>query len=166
MKPIVLTGMPASGKTSTAKILANFLNLEFIDIDSEIENSEGKTISEIFSSKGEEYFRDIEHKIIISKIKQNSVISIGGGAFENESTRHTLLSECIVIYLQTSVDVLFERAQNSSKRPLLIGDKKEKIINLLQKREKNYKLAHFTVMTDNKSVEQVAGEISKCVNLK
>ncbi|MBR6722919.1 dephospho-CoA kinase [bacterium] len=62
MKTIILTGMMGAGKTTIAHILGEKLNIKSIDIDTLIEQNEGEKISEIFSNKGEEYFRKIEKK--------------------------------------------------------------------------------------------------------
>lgn len=165
MRAIVLIGMPASGKTTIGKNLAKKYNLNFIDIDSEIEKNERKTITEIFAQNSEEYFRAIETKIIQTSINQNTIVSTGGGAFENPHTRDLLLKTCNVIYLEASPQTIYLRSKNNNDRPLLQGDIKQKIQELLKKREKNYKLAHIKISTDNKTVEQITDEIWQCVNL-
>ena len=165
MKTIILTGMPGSGKTSVGKLLAQVLNMEFIDSDFEIEKSENLTISQIFELKGEKYFRNIEHEIIKQIFKsQNQILSIGGGAFENPQTQEFLLNNANVIYLQASPEIIYQRTRSDNTRPLLKDNNSDKIKKLLQNREKNYKLARFTVLTDNKDVETIVREICKCVN--
>ena len=79
-KNIVLIGMMGSGKSSIGKILSKKLNLNFIDIDKKIEESENNTISDIFEKRGESYFRKIEENISINYLKlENKIISLGGG---------------------------------------------------------------------------------------
>ena len=84
---VVLVGMMGSGKTTVGKKLANILNLKNFDSDNEIEKSAGMTISEIFDKYGEQYFREVERKIIekIFAMNSNFVLSVGGGAFSNTS---------------------------------------------------------------------------------
>ncbi|MGN1081445.1 MAG: shikimate kinase, partial [Acutalibacteraceae bacterium] len=78
---IVLTGMPASGKSTVGKIIAKRLSRDFIDIDDEIVRSEGRSIPRIFAESGEEYFRDAETKAILEASKRTgAVIATGGGA--------------------------------------------------------------------------------------
>ena len=167
MKAIVLTGMPGSGKTTVGMHLSKDLNIDFVDIDSAIEKSENRTISEIFANDGEKYFRVLESKIIKESFGDNKVISLGGGAFEDPITRSFLLKNSIVIYLKTSVQEIYKRVKNNSQRPLLNDDMSaEKINKILSVREKNYKLAHFTIMTDNIVVEDVVRDIIKCAGLK
>ena len=87
-KTLVLLGMMAVGKTTLGKIVAKKKNLKFIDIDSVIEKKNSMTISEIFENKDEKFFRKEEEKIVLEAIKQeNSVISLGGGAFINPKIR-------------------------------------------------------------------------------
>ena len=161
MKTICLTGMMGSGKTTVAKILASDNNLKIIDVDSLIEQGEHSTISEIFLVKGEEYFRKVEQQTIMSCFQpENAVIALGGGAFENEQTREFLLKNSTVIYLKTSPGVILERIKNDTSRPLLHGRMNvETITELINKREKNYLSAHKTVLTDNKTPQQIVTEL-------
>ena len=161
MKTITLTGMMGAGKSTIAKILAKKLNIKPIDIDSLIEQNEGEKISEIFSKKGEEYFRKIEKNTIDNIFtRENLVISLGGGALENNETREFLLTNSTVIYLQTSPEIIFERIKSNTERPLLCGNMSvEKISEILEKREKNYQTATYKITTDNKTPDQIAEEI-------
>ena len=65
---LVFLGMMGSGKSSIGSLVAKKLNLEFIDIDNEIEENSGISIKEIFKSKGEKYFRELEEKITLNKL--------------------------------------------------------------------------------------------------
>ena len=157
---IVLIGMPGSGKTMVGELLAKKMNYNFVDVDSLIEKSQHLSINEIFASKGEAYFRKVEADIIKNIEGDNKIISLGGGAFENKETRELLLSTCKVIYLTASAAVIYERIKSDKTRPLLNNNKSiETIQNMLNIREKNYKLAHYTVLTDNKSGDEIVNEI-------
>ena len=162
MKPLVLTGMMGSGKTSIGRYIAGRLGFVFVDIDSEIEKSEKKTISDIFEQNGEEYFREIEAYKIKKTVDENFVISLGGGAFENEETRDFLLANSNVVYLKTSPNEILNRIKNSVSRPLLKDNMNlDRIRELINIRENNYTKAHYTVNTDSKSIEKIAEEIIK-----
>ena len=88
-KNLTLTGMMGVGKSTVGKILAKKLQYTFIDIDKLIEKKEGLSINSIFENKGENYFRKVESKITLSELKKdNSVISLGGGAFLNDAIRN------------------------------------------------------------------------------
>ena len=163
MKTIILTGMMGAGKTTIAHILGKKLNIKSIDIDTLIEQNEGEKISEIFSNKGEEFFRKIEKETIrniFTPNPENLVISLGGGALENPETREFLLNNSTVIYLKTSPKIIYERIKNNTSRPLLCDNMSvEKITEILEKREANYQSATITITTDNKTPNQIAEEI-------
>lgn len=161
MKTIVITGMMGAGKTTVANLLSKKLNLKFIDIDTLIEQIENMSISEIFATNGEEYFRKLEHQIILDSFNnENCVISLGGGAFENPETRNFLLKNSTVIFLKTSPKIIFERIKTNTLRPLLKNNMTvEKIGEILVRREKNYNTAPITITTDNKLPNDIVEEI-------
>lgn len=110
---IILIGMPSSGKTTMGKMLAEKLNRKFFDIDKLIEE-EGKTIPEIFEEKGEEYFRDLESKVLEDISKENGlVIASGGGTPLRKENRDYILQNSLVIYLKRDLENL-----ETSGRPL------------------------------------------------
>lgn len=158
---IVLTGLMGAGKTTIGKALAEKTGFTFVDIDEEIVVKEQMSINDIFATKSEEYFRQIETEII-EKItqKNNQVISIGGGAFEKDANRELLLTSCKVVYLQADVDTLFERVKTDTSRPLLQCDNpRGKLEELLLKREENYLKAHYIIDTKNKTKQDITKEI-------
>lgn len=161
MKTIVLIGMMGSGKTTIGKLLGEKLTLRSIDIDVIIEQNEKRTVSEIFQNEGEKYFRNIERETI-KKIFTNKdlIISLGGGAFEDQLTRELLLKNSTVIYLKTSPNVILERIKNNTNRPLLKNQMTvEKIQSIILQRQKNYELANITILTDNKNTDKIVEEI-------
>ena len=168
MKTIVLTGMSGSGKSVLGKFLSQKLKLDFVDIDEKIVCNEKKSINDIFAQNGERYFRDLEVQTIKNVFApEDMLISLGGGAFENENIRNFLLQNSTVIYLKTSSANILDRLKNATDRPLLNNNMNiERIEKLLNSRKNNYGLAHFTVITDNKNVEQIGSEILKCAGLK
>lgn len=112
---IVLTGMPSSGKTTIGKILAEKLDMEFIDCDEQIVNEEGKQITEIFARFGEKAFRDIESRVIESvSAKQGCVISTGGGAVLREKNVLALKGNGVVYF----IDRPLEKLVPTGDRPL------------------------------------------------
>ena len=99
-KNIVLVGMMGAGKSSIGKLLSKKIGLDFVDIDKLIEKKEDKTIVEIFRISGEKYFRDLEEKISIEKLKNiNQVIALGGGAYLNRNIRKQTLAKSISFWL-------------------------------------------------------------------
>ena len=113
-KNIVLIGMMGSGKSSIGKLISKKLDLEFIDIDEKIEESENCKISEIFKKKGENHFREIEKNISIKYLKlENKIISLGGGGYINESIRKQCKKNCSTIWLNWKNETLMKRINNS-----------------------------------------------------
>ena len=167
MRTVVLIGMMGTGKTSVGKTLAEKINVQFADLDIEIEKREGLSVSDIFKSKGEEYFRKIEQKVLREVFApDNQILSLGGGAFEDENTRKFLLNNATVVYLKTSPEIIFSRLKNDVSRPLLKDNMSvNKILELINSRSKNYKLAQYTVVTDNKTTEEISKEIIECASL-
>ena len=162
MKNIVLVGLMGAGKTTVGKILAEKLKKEFIDTDELIVKEEKKSINEIFAQSGEKYFREIE-KNIIEKVSELSdkVISIGGGALENFENISNLKRNGILFYLKADVNTLEQRLKNTTDRPLLKNTRlKEKLMELLNKREKNYLLSQKIIDTTNeKTIDTITEEI-------
>ena len=170
MKPnIILTGLMGAGKTSVGKILTSKLSdFTFIDIDEQIEQPEGITISKIFETKSEKYFRQLETNTIKHfSEKRNQIISLGGGALENELNRQYLFNSGIVFYLYATTDVLYNRIKKQSNRPLLLCDNpKQKLEELLKQREINYKKANVIIDTTNKSFNEITDEIIRKISCK
>ena len=161
---IILVGMMGAGKTLIGKSLKDFLtDFNFIDIDEYIELSQNLKISQIFEQFGETYFRDLETETIKSLTnKDNTIISIGGGAFEKEKNRILLNKLGYTIYLKTSAKTLFNRIKDESHRPLLKqGFNEDSIATILNKREPNYKQALITIDTTNKTPYNIMEEILK-----
>lgn len=161
MKTIVLIGMMGSGKTTIGKLLGEKLTLRSIDIDVIIEQNEKRTISEIFQNEGEKYFRNIERETIKKNFtNKDLIISLGGGAFEDQLTQELLLKNSTVIYLKTSPNVILERIKKNTNRPLLKNQMTvEKIQSIILQRQKNYELANITILTDNKNTDKIVEEI-------
>ncbi|MBE6887173.1 MAG: shikimate 5-dehydrogenase [Ruminococcaceae bacterium] len=101
---IVLIGMPSCGKTSLGKKLAAKLDMDFADMDAEIEKTSGMTIPQIFDRDGESGFRQIETEVCIELSKRNhTVISCGGGAVKNPLNMQVLGLNGYIIYIKRDV---------------------------------------------------------------
>lgn len=104
---IVLTGMPACGKTTAGKLIAEIMNREFIDTDSEIVSRTGKDIPAIFAELGEKGFRDIETEVIKDVGKRSGiVIATGGGAVLRDENVSALKQNCKVFYIDRPIEWL------------------------------------------------------------
>ena len=167
MDNLFLIGMMGCGKTTIAKELSKLLtDYKLVDVDMEIENSTQKKISEIFLKHGESFFRILEtNKIKSVSKKDKQIVSVGGGAFEDEENRNLMLNSGKVIYLKASASEIFNRIKNETHRPLLRKDfSVEKIETIMKKRIKNYEKADIIILTDNKEPEVIAKEILGVMN--
>jgi shikimate kinase len=172
-RPVVLVGMMGVGKSSVGKRLAALLRCPFVDADDEIETAAQMTISEIFESHGEAYFRDGERRVIARLIQQDArdgggrkVIATGGGAFVNEETRRLILERGIAVWLDSDIETLLERTARKDNRPLLKeGDPRETLTRLREERQPAYSQAPIHVISGSgphgRTVGKVLQEIAR-----
>ena len=161
---ISLIGMPASGKTTTAKALKNMVkDFLLIDTDEKIVQNENRSVNDIFNKNGEEYFRKLETNILEEILKHdNQIISTGGGIVKSDRNIELLKEKSLVIYLRSDLETLVDRAKKNKDRPLLNDcDITEKIKKLLNEREKQYEKAHFIIETKDKTAQEIAKEITE-----
>jgi shikimate kinase len=132
-KRIYIIGFMGSGKTTAGKKLASSLRWEFMDLDTEIENIAGKTIPEIFSTSGEEYFRKLEAEILASLItEKNTIISTGGGTPCYGLNMNFMLETGLVIYIKMTPAQLKSRLEGRSRsRPLLSNKTGEELLQFI-----------------------------------
>lgn len=143
---VFLVGLPGSGKTTLGKKIAKEYDLRFIDLDQEIINAENQTISSLFESKGEGYFRKQERDHLRNVIDtySNFVLATGGGTpcfFDNMMLMN---KSGLTIHLDTPIEVIQERLKNDSSRPLL---KKYDLHELYESRTKWYEKAQKSIMS-------------------
>ena len=159
---LVFLGMMGSGKSSIGSLVAKKLKLNFIDVDKEIENELGLSISKIFEIKGEDYFRKFEEKITLKILKINSaVVSLGGGAFVNKMVRKEVLKNHISFWLNWNNEILLNRIKNSKKRPLAFNSTENELIDLIKKRSNIYSKALYEIKCDNLTKNEIVDNILK-----
>lgn len=160
---IFLVGPMGAGKTTIGKLLADDLNLEFIDVDREIEVRAGVDIPWIFDREGEAGFRVRESAVLseLSKIDR-ALISTGGGAVLSVENRKVMSATGAVVYLHTSVEEQVRRTSRDRKRPLLQNDDPARVLaELMAIREPLYReVADIIVDTDGRSPKTVAQDIA------
>ena len=160
-KNLVLLGMMAVGKTTLAKIVAKKHNLIFIDTDANIKKKNSMTIAEIFTKKGENFFREEEEKVVLRSLKKNNcVIALGGGAFINNTVREHVLKSSISIWLDVDIETLNNRIKQNDKRPLLGKENNQvKLKELYIQRKKIYELSNHKIECGKLSKENIANKI-------
>lgn len=137
---IILCGFMGCGKSTVGKILAERLNFTFIDADSFIEERENMTVSEIFSKKGEPYFRSAETDVTEILGKSNGlVIATGGGMMLNPKNAENLNKTGLSFWIKVTPETVLQRLKNDTTRPLLQREDKETAVKeLMQLREPIY----------------------------
>ena len=168
MKNIVLTGFIGTGKTAVGRKLSRLLNMELIDVDTEIEKSQKMTINDIFKKFGEPGFRNIETDMI-KKLsgKKNIIISTGGGAVLKQENLDILREKGIIVCLLATPETILRRTSHNSNRPLLqVEDPSGKIKELLNFRKPFYDKADIPIDTEAKTPIQIAEEIIEKIKVK
>lgn len=168
MSPVVvLVGVPGSGKSTVGRRLAEVRGSDFADTDELIVEREGRPISDIFVESGEEYFRAVE-KVVVSEALNSAtgVLSLGGGAILDPDTQ-ALLHDQRVVWLRVSPDTAVRRVGLNVARPVLLGNVRAKMIQMLKDRTPIYERVASAGIVDNDSddVDVAVGEVSALVEL-
>jgi len=160
-KNLVLIGMMASGKSTLARMVSQALDIKLVDSDKLVEKKTNLKIYDIFKTKGENFFRNIEEKIVLNYIKSSkkSIIAIGGGAFLNDKIRKEIENKCISIWLKWSNKILITRIKNGKKRPKahLLND--EELNTLINERSNTYSKADYIINCDKLTKDEIAYKI-------
>jgi shikimate kinase len=172
---VFLVGFMGAGKSSVGRALGQLLNWVFEDLDDRIERREGRTVAEIFRDSGESEFRLAEHNALqhlLDELRGGGVriVALGGGAFVQKKNAALLSKSAMpTVFLDASVEELWQRCckqanEAGMERPLLRSE--QEFRKLYDARRKNYAKASFRIRTGNRSVDEIAAEISKKLGLK
>jgi shikimate kinase len=160
MSTIVLVGVPGAGKTTVGKLLAKNLGIDFFDSDQVIESRAGKSVSDIFTQDGEPAFRKLEHDVIAELLDSNNVVlALGGGSLGNDETR-TKVKDATTVWLVAGLAQAVDRVGMNRNRPLLLGNVRGQLADLMAAREPFYKeVATIGVDTSKLIPSEVVAEI-------
>ncbi len=160
-----------SGKTTTARLLAKTIGIDYLDLDEIIEKNTGKTVSQLFEEQGEIKFRLLENQTMKEVVEKSTgfVLALGGGT-PCYANNHLLLQrpDVVSVYLKTGIDEVIRRVTaQGNTRPLLAGktpqELKEFVGQHIFERSYFYNHAQYTVVTDAKTPEIVAEEILRLI---
>ena len=158
-----------AGKSTISDYLSTMFDMKLVEMDQEIVEREEMSISDIFATYGEEYFRDLETNLLIEmQSHKNAVISCGGGAALRERNVAEMKKNGRVVLLTASPETIYERVKDSNDRPILNGNKNVPFItDMMEKRREKYEAAaDVVIQTDNKSILEISEElISKLTEL-
>jgi shikimate kinase len=172
---VFLVGFMGAGKTTVGRALGQRLNWIFEDLDNRIEQATGRTVAEIFRDSGEHAFRSFERATLEQLLKELQagsvkVIALGGGAFAQPANAALLKTTTIsTVFLDAPVEELWQRCRQQaikdrSERPLLQSI--DQFRDLHASRKKAYLGASLRIKTGNRTIEAIAEEIEKVLNLK
>ena len=169
---IVLLGYMASGKSSVGKKLAKILSMKFLDLDDYIIKKEKMSITKIFETKGEVYFRLIENNYLKEVLAKNGdfILALGGGTPCYANNMDVVNKEDVVsVYLQGSTQTMINRLlKKKSKRPLIASLPDDKIPEFVAKhlfeRRPFYEQAKMKIKIDDKTKKEVAKELEILFN--
>lgn len=162
---VYIIGFMGSGKSTTGKQLAENLGWKFIDLDKEIENTEGRSVREIFSASGEAYFRNIESESLSGLTTEtNTVISVGGGTPCFGTNMDFMTGTGIVVYLRMTPEQLKSRLDGlNSDRPLIDNLQKNELLEFitdkLSEREKYYLKAPIIINGIDLDISNLSSKI-------
>ena len=161
---IVLIGFMGAGKSTISEFLKTVFAMEVIEMDQIIAERQGMSISDIFETYGEEYFRDLETNLLIEmQSKKNMVISCGGGVPMRERNVVEMKKNGRVVLLTAKPETILNRVKDNHDRPLLEGNKTVPFIaDLMEKRREKYQAAaDIVIETDGKSELEICEELVK-----
>lgn len=163
----VLIGYMGAGKTTVGKALAKETGKKFLDTDELIVKQMNLSINDIFAKYGEDYFRELETKLLdnLCKSEVDAVISCGGGLPMREENRPYLKRLGKVVYLNVNESDIMKRLKGDTTRPLLKGSKdevKQRIHDMLEKRDPVYReVADVVIKTGKLKVAEIVEKISE-----
>ena len=165
-KNLVFLGMMGSGKSSIGNLVSKKLGLPFVDIDNLIIKNTGMSVSEIFETKGENYFRNLEEKITLKCLKKNKiVISLGGGGFINSKIRKEILNNHFSFWLNWDDSILIKRIKGNNKRPLVFKSTDQEIKAIIKDRSRIYSDAQFKINCNKLTKTEIVKKIIKIYEL-
>jgi len=158
---IALVGFMGSGKSTIGPLLAARLAYDFVDVDREIESRAGARVSEIFGTRGEAAFRELEGQVLAELLgAEGRVLATGGGAFVQPKAAETLLERAFVVHLACDFEEACRRAAAQGGRPLLEKGPAAAAALYAERKDK-YARANVTVDTTQRSPEEVVAEIAR-----
>lgn len=163
---VVLIGTMGAGKTTVGELLAEAWGVGFRDTDRDIEASEGRAVSDIFVEDGEPYFRDREREAVARALAEHDgVLALGGGAVLDPATRRALAGHTVV-FLRVGLSAAAERVGLGVSRPLLLGNVRGRIKQLIDERTPVYEsVAVHDVTTDGLAPAEVAARVRQVVEV-
>lgn len=157
---LVLVGAMGAGKTTVGRRVAKAWGVGFRDTDRDVEEREGRSVSDIFVDSGELTFRDLERAAVAEALNSHGgVLALGGGAVLDEQTR-AALADHRVVFLRVGLSDAARRVGLGVSRPLLLGNVRGRIKQLIDERTPLYEsVATHVVDTEGLGVDEVVERV-------
>lgn len=158
--------MTGVGKTSIGRRLADLLGAEFLDTDAEVSRQCHMSITDFWERHGEDAFRRLERQAVQAAVRRErpTVIATGGGAILSKPSRDAMRDSGTVVWIEKDLDQLAHRLRTKKRRPVLDGDLRQRLGELMAQRRNLYdEVAHVVVDTSNRTKADVAAEIAEVV---
>ena len=157
---VILVGFMGAGKSTVGRLLARRLGRCFVETDAMITAREGRSIPEIFTDRGEFYFRRLEAEVLEALAeKRGHVVATGGGFPCEPGVMDRLLQLGMVVWLAADFNAAYARANRAGGRPMLAGRSAEDAAALYRVRQDSYRRAHLAIDTSHLTVDAVVGRI-------
>lgn len=157
---VILVGFMGAGKSTVGRLLGRRLGRCFVETDAMITAREGRSVPEIFTDRGEPYFRRLEAEVLEALAeKRGHVIATGGGFPCGPGVMDRLLQLGMVVWLAADFDAAYARANRVGGRPMLAGRSAKEAAALYQTRQDSYRRAHLALDTTRLTVDAVVGRI-------
>jgi XRE family aerobic/anaerobic benzoate catabolism transcriptional regulator len=164
---IALLGLRGAGKSTLGEKLARSLNIPFLELDREVEKEAGAALGEVFAMYGQDAFRRFERRALERVLNQHerAVIATGGSLVTDADTYRLLRERCLCVWLKAA-------PEDHMARVIAQGDMRPfkgrssallEIRDLLDKREKLYGRADFTIETSGRSVRQSLEQLKRAI---
>nr|WP_155073059.1 shikimate kinase [Streptomyces taklimakanensis] len=162
-----MVGPPGAGKSTVGALVARRLGVGLRDTDADIEAAVGRPVAEIFVQEGEEWFREVERRVVRAALTgHDGVVSLGGGAVMDPDTRG-LLAGLPVVFLDVPLADAVRRVGLDAPRPLLAVNPRQQWRMLMERRRPLYEeVARVVVDTGGRDPQQTAQAVLDALDPK
>ncbi len=166
MSHIWLIGLMGSGKNAVGAALAESTGRPLYDLDARVEAGYGRSVSDIFFIEGEAAFRTLESDALAAVVDEpDGIVATGGGSILAEANVATMREHGTVVLLDVDPETAAERITDTESRPLLTGDSREMLSDILADRVVAYRVAAQVVVDANDDVDTVVDRVKAACNI-